>query len=50
MDLTQHINFCRNLGIAVGIGMSGAGTGQFVISPLLQLAIENVGLAQEKHT
>ena len=32
--------------MAIGIGMSGSGVGQLALSPLLQIAIENVGLAK----
>ena len=35
----------RNFGIAIGIGTSGAGIGTIVLSPLLQLAIDALGLA-----
>ena len=37
--------FLRDLGVALGITNSGAGIGQFVAAPLLQLAIDNYGLS-----
>ena len=35
---------CRNIGIGMGIMSSGAGVGQLIFSPLLQLSLDNYGM------
>ena len=43
MDIVDHF-FSRRLGLAMGLACCGSGFGQFVLAPLLQLAIQHLGL------
>ena len=43
MDIVDHF-FSRRLGLAMGLACCGSGFGQFVLAPLLHLAVEHLGL------
>ena len=44
VDIIGHF-FSRRFGLATGLARCGLGVGQFVLSPLLHLAIQHIGLA-----
>ena len=44
MDIVEHY-FNRRLGLAMGVACCGSGLGQFVLAPLVNLAMESWGLA-----